>query len=123
MIPRDRLEALWSQGVRDARTLAHEFRVHPDSVRRAVRRAGLRTRLPRSRVVWTEYRELRMRALMAEQMPLTWIAEDLGVPARALQRRLRPGMPAEWPSVWQSIRQNEEMLALHREFAPRKGNG
>jgi hypothetical protein len=49
-----------------------------------------------------------------------WIAEDVGCSTSAVVRWMdpRPGHSSEWATLWQSIRRNPTMLALHREFMP-----
>jgi DNA-binding CsgD family transcriptional regulator len=62
----------------------------------------------------------RMEILTEEGMPSTWVAEDLGC-NRSTVTVLTPfgkHNSREWLIVWQKIRQSDELLALHRQFAP-----
>lgn len=69
----------------------------------------------------------RIVTLSKEGMPATWIAEELGlsvgrvreIVSRWLPDDLRQKNTVEWSMAWSQIRPNEELLELHREFAPK----
>jgi len=54
-------------------------------------------------------------------MPSTWVAETAGVHYSTIAHYFGPcreDVMVEWLPVWQSIRRNDVLLALHHEFAP-----
>lgn len=88
---------------------------------RTVERARARAGVARQGARYLSEAELaRAEVLLAERMPMNWIADDLGRPPGTLRARFKPGNDPEWASAWHHIRQHEELLALHREFAPRR---
>lgn len=115
----ERVAELWAMGAREVRDIAAAVRTTERTVQRILLRLRLRT--PRAESERVDY--ARLARLAEEGMPANWIAEDLGVNYRAVQEHTRhvPGREEakrEWASAWQSIRQNEALLALHHEIAP-----
>ena len=59
--------------------------------------------------------------LRAEGMPCSWIAD--GTPFTPGQVRAATRAPkgagAAWKTTWAQIEKHKELLAMHREFAPR----
>lgn len=100
--------------------MAERLKIHRDSVRRALRRHKL-VRWNQSNLPVQRHELARVRVLGADGAPSNWIAEDVGLNANTVQRILgpRPEAVAEWRSVWQAIRQNDALYALHCEVAPK----
>lgn len=67
----------------------------------------------------------RVVALRTEGLPARWIAEDLGTTENTVTRTCpaRPEEAAEWRTVFQQIRRDPELFALHTEIAPRRKRG
>lgn len=63
----------------------------------------------------------RIKALRADGMISTWVAEEIGRGRETIARKypMPPGCKEEWSRTWQAIRRSPEMLALHHEFSPR----
>lgn len=64
----------------------------------------------------------RARILAAEGMPWNWIAEDVGVTVyrlRALVGHQSQDAVVAWRSTWVQLTRHDELMRLHREFAPR----
>lgn len=64
----------------------------------------------------------RARALLEEGMIATWVAEDTGLhytTVLAIGRTIpaRNQMTREWKLIWQQIRKNDLLYALHTEIA------
>ena len=64
---------------------------------------------------------LRVHTLLAEGMPSSWIAEDIGrsrdtVLPVARRRGDHAEAVREWKSVWSQIKNNAVLLALHEQF-------
>lgn len=115
------LVELWvDEGVTDTKALAEYFGCTTRSILRAVLAAGLREKQPRlalskEQVEW-------IRQARAEGVFVDWIGETLGVGHTVLDRISdpTPGHREEVASTWQQIRRNPTLLALHREFMPKK---
>ena len=83
---------------------------------------------PKAAPTGAEEQWLRLRA--DEGIPATWLAESISNRSVWSARRIasevtteteRASANLEWKRVWSGIRHNEELYALHQEFAPRKG--
>lgn len=61
-----------------------------------------------------------IRALAADQVPGTWIAETVNRSTKLIYKLAPLGREAtlEWRRVWTDIRRTPALLELHREFAP-----
>lgn len=102
------------------------FDVHPDSIRRILREAGAENPWkkmdgPASDRFATPEKIALMKKLAADGMVATWIAETVGLSAESVRKHLgtRPDVAVDWRPVWQEIRRNPVLSALHREFAPK----
>lgn len=112
----------------DTAEIARRTGLKLHSVKRAEHRHGYRgaqapTPTPRPKI--NRQRRLRAIQLIDEGMPSNWVAEDVAIHPGTIRRlaRKRPNNAharAEWSSVWQSIRQNPELYALHSELRPKK---
>ncbi|MBB4667074.1 hypothetical protein BKA24_001783 [Microbacterium marinum] len=114
----------------DRGAIAAAFGVSERTVARAEVEFKLREPAPHAPPLPFEL-EAWAQGLMAEGMPASWVAEDLdvrgniarGIRARHMDADQRAEVDAEWRSVWGDIRRNEELLELHRQFAPPPGVG
>jgi orotate phosphoribosyltransferase-like protein len=69
----------------------------------------------------------RMLQLADEGMVSSWIAEDLGLPARTVREHLgrtrgysiTKAARSDWYHAWQTIRRSTALFELHKEFAPK----
>ena len=87
-------------------------------VKRYLRRAGALTPKPRRKI--TDEGEARIEVLMREGLPDTWIAEEVGLSACAINaRRQKLRIPCgDWLAVQLSVRGQPALAPLHAEFAP-----
>lgn len=70
----------------------------------------------------TDDEKARIRVLAEQEVPVLWIADDIGRSPEAVHRVIgnRPEISKKWLSVWPEILHNRALLELHREFAPRR---
>lgn len=87
------------------------------TIQRAEVRYGFRE--PQNIRPFTQQELSQIKRMHDEGVPVNWIAETFGRDVSRLYKRLGARGNGGWPSVWAQIRRNEEMLALHREFAPK----
>lgn len=61
-----------------------------------------------------------VREARADGMPSTWVAETVGCNVSSVGKTAPLGaeLAREWRQIWQQIRRNPVLLALHHEFAP-----
>lgn len=118
----DRVRNLAEEGISDPDEMAAILKRSRKTVDRYRSRLGL-VDPSRVQVPLSDEEVARVKALLAEGVWLTWIAEDIGRDYSKLRQRFRPGIPEDFYSVWQSIRQRPELLALHHEFAPKITKG
>lgn len=100
--------------------IAQALGVSERSVNRGMLRHGFRAKR-----VWhqpTEAEKERMLQLAAEQMPLTWIAEDVGFCTSLVAKIIGPDPERDriWKQEWQYIRRNQRMLELNDEIRPKR---
>lgn len=67
----------------------------------------------------------RVVTLRTEGLPATWIAEDIGTTENTVTNacHARPEEVAEWRTVFQQIRRDPQLFALHTEIAPKRKRG
>lgn len=116
----DRVRNLAEEGISDPDEMAAILKTTRRTVDRYRRQLG-RTKRPGPTL--TPEQEARAKSLIDEGMWMTWITDDLGRDYDYLRERFRPGIPEDFYSVWQYIRKRPELLALHREFAPKITKG
>lgn len=69
----------------------------------------------------SEEQKERMVALAKEQLPPSWIAEDVGLEESTVnnfRRRMELPGDAEWKGIAIAIRRDPALFALHKEFRP-----
>lgn len=100
--------------------IAQTLRISERSVNRAMIRHGLREKNERPPL--TDEQRARILVLAAEQMPVVWIAEDVGCTSHMVSRTIGPDPERNriWKQEWQFIRRSERMLELNDEFRPKK---
>lgn len=104
--------------------IAALYKVSERTVVRAMRHAGIPPTV-RS-LPFTDAELDRAWVLLEEGMPLTWVAEDLHRGEQHLRERLSSDVGHKlktgegWHQVWSGIRNDPTLLALHREFAPKR---
>lgn len=100
--------------------MAQALRCTTRTIDRALVRYGLREPVVANHLKPHEIERARM--LAEEGMPMSWIAEDLNRDRNSLTRQVSPSEEniAEWRRVWQEIRRNETLFALHHDFYPRE---
>lgn len=110
------LAELAAQGLPRAE-IASRMSIHVDSVSRTLMRIGM-ARSRNNKISAEQYE--RMRILVAEGMPATWIAEDIGCDRSTVTSAYPFGKEAkaEWARAWSRIRNSSALLELHKEFAP-----
>lgn len=100
--------------------IAQALGVSSRSVYRGLVRHGFREKRP----PWalTEDEIARIRVLAAEQMPVVWIAEDIGRATHAVARIVGPDPERDriWKQEWQYIRRSERMLELNDQIRPKR---
>jgi IS30 family transposase len=113
-----RLQELMDENL-DREQMAAVLKVHPDSIRRAMRRHELVEIKPHN--VITPAQRRRIMQLGAEGMISTWIAEDVGLSKHTVKKVLgpRPEAARAWQQMWQGIRRDETLYALHCSLNPR----
>lgn len=95
------------------------------TVRRAARHHDVLSPISKSRPApITEEDRKWIEKLTNQGAPMTWVAESVGRNADYLCAQVKhlPGRDEaamEWKRVWNSIRRNDVLYALHLEFAPR----
>lgn len=112
-----RIAELDAEGV-SVNEIAETLGINPRSVYRHLYR--LRGRPARAtRYLSQDDLELLFR-LRDEGAPTTWVAETLGISVHTVKayRALSTSAHKDWMAVWQQIRRNPTLLALHYEFAP-----
>ena len=104
--------------------IAALYKVSKRTVYRAMEHANVPPTV--RRVPFTDAELDRAWVLLEEGMPLTWIAEDLHRGEQHLRERLSSDVGHKlktgegWSQVWSGIRNDPALLALHREFAPKR---
>lgn len=118
-VTKDALTALLAEGLSE-KEIAQTLGVAWRTVGRAMVRHGLREKVDLSHL--TEAEKERIRVLAAEQMPTTWIAEDIGHAPAAVRRVVGrdPERDRIWKQEWQHIRRNQRMLELNDEIRPKR---
>jgi predicted transcriptional regulator len=78
-----------------------------------------------SRRILTADERSRVVVLRTEGLPARWIAEDVGTTENTVTNicHARPEEVAEWRTVFQQIRRDPELFALHTEIAPKRKRG
>lgn len=94
--------------------IAQRYECSARAVSRAKRRYGLSAKPSRP---YSDEEIQRAHELLAEGMPMTEIAKDLGREYTYLAHKLHAGDAQDWKSVWQEIRNSDTLLALHQELA------
>ena len=101
--------------------IAERMGVQARAVRLHLRGAGL---LESPRIEGDEWAQIR--AMLDDGVPSTWAAETFGRGAAAVRKKYRreaqasPPAGKEFREVWPRICLNDELYALHNEFAPKK---
>lgn len=116
---REAVVDLHTEGL-DANQIAQALGVTRRTVDRYMVEVGLREPRPPRRLSPSE--EKRVRALLSEGMPATWVAEDVRQNPTTIAKRFRsdPDNVRAWRQVWQQIRRSEVLYDLHNEFYPRR---